>query len=258
MDLTIHNVGHGLCISLTHENGNVMLWDCGHQGDYRPSDFLRQLGIQRIDRFFVTNYDEDHISDLPNLRAKMAISMLHINKTISSANLRAMKLESGPLTVAMESMLSMIDNYTASLPEPPPPFPDVEYVSFHNSYGARYIDTNNLSLTTFVTCNGTRFFIPGDVEKEGWDGLMAKPGFIEQLRRVHVFVAPHHGQENGYSADVMNIASPNVVVFSDSPVVHATQEMVNAYAQHCGGIMFNNKERKVLSTRNDGSLTWSL
>ena len=68
MRLTIHNVGHGLCISLVHENGNVMLWDCGHAGNSRPSDFLPALGIHTINRFFVTNYDEDHISDLPNLR----------------------------------------------------------------------------------------------------------------------------------------------------------------------------------------------
>ncbi len=31
MTVTIHDVGHGLCVSLLHNNGNVMLWDCGRE-----------------------------------------------------------------------------------------------------------------------------------------------------------------------------------------------------------------------------------
>ena len=76
MRVTIHNVGHGLCVSLVHDNGNVMLWDCGHTDENRPSQFLCDQGIDHIDYFFVTNYDEDHLSDLPNLRDKQNISML--------------------------------------------------------------------------------------------------------------------------------------------------------------------------------------
>ncbi len=39
MKIKVNNVGHGLCISLIHENGKVMLWDCGHNEDCRPSVF---------------------------------------------------------------------------------------------------------------------------------------------------------------------------------------------------------------------------
>ena len=100
MEITIHNVGHGLCISLIHENGNVMLWDCGHSDTNRPSNFLPLKNITHIDYFFVTNYDEDHISDLPNLRDKINIRSLYRNKTISSSQLRQIKLEGGPITPA--------------------------------------------------------------------------------------------------------------------------------------------------------------
>ena len=31
MRFTIHDVGHGSCAHLKHDNGNVMLWDCGVQ-----------------------------------------------------------------------------------------------------------------------------------------------------------------------------------------------------------------------------------
>ena len=89
MKLTIHNVGHGSCISLLHENGNSMLWDCGHDGYNRPSVFLPKIGIKWIDMFFITNYDEDHISDLVNI--KKYVSFLIRNKSINSQDLRSLK-----------------------------------------------------------------------------------------------------------------------------------------------------------------------
>ena len=55
MKLTVHDVGHGQCISLIHENGNNLVWDCGHKDTGRPSKFLPALGLNRIDIFFVSN-----------------------------------------------------------------------------------------------------------------------------------------------------------------------------------------------------------
>ncbi|MDY6789716.1 MAG: hypothetical protein SWH54_00425 [Thermodesulfobacteriota bacterium] len=101
MKVTIHDVGHGACASLIHQNGNVMLWDCGRRDDYRPSDFLPSIGVSKVDIFFVTNYDEDHISDLPNLRDKIRLRSLARNKSISAEQLRSLKLQSGPISTAM-------------------------------------------------------------------------------------------------------------------------------------------------------------
>ncbi len=38
MNFTIHDVGHGFCASLIHQNGNVMLWDCGNNDQNRSFD----------------------------------------------------------------------------------------------------------------------------------------------------------------------------------------------------------------------------
>ncbi len=257
MKITVHDVGHGLCVSLVHENGNVMLWDCGHSEDNKPSEFLPAQGVHRVDRFFVTNYDEDHISDLPDLRSKLHLPTLHRNKSISAEQLRALKLESGPISPAMQSMLDMILTYTAGPPQPPPDFPGVEFTSFHNSYSGDFDDTNNISLVTFLKCGPHRFIIPGDLEEKGWQGLLAQEAFRAELRGVNVFIASHHGRENGYSADVFRICTPRVIVFSDSPIQHGTQEMANTYASHATGVTFNGQTRQVLSTRNDGSLVWT-
>ena len=258
MRVTIHDVGHGACVALAHQNGNVMLWDCGHKEDYRPSEFLPASGISRIDYFFVTNYDEDHISDLLNIRANVKVRSLFRNRSISTAQLRSLKRQGGPISPAMESMLSMIDSYTGGTLNPAPEFPGVRFKTFSNSYGAQFPDTNNISLVTFLECGSTKFIIPGDLERAGWDELLTRQDFVAELAGVNVFIASHHGREGGYHEDVFQVCSPHVIVFSDSEIQHATQEMSQTYAEHAGGVTFNGKTRYVLSTRNDGTLTWTI
>jgi len=258
MRVKVHDVGHGLCISLVHDNGNVMLWDCGHAEYSRPSVFLPQDGIYEINRFFVTNYDEDHISDLPELRRKLSIQILHRNTSISKEQLRALKRQSGPISTAMESMLDMIGSYTAGPPNPEPEFPGVTYATYWNNYETDFDDSNNISLVTFLTCNGLKFIIPGDLEKPGWEKLLSNTYFCQELRDVNIFIASHHGRENGYCKEVFDYCSPSVVVFSDSAIKHATQQMTATYANHASGIQFDGQTRYVLSTRNDGSFWWDV
>ena len=235
-----------------------MLWDCGHKDDNRPSEFLPVARIYRIDRFFVTNYDEDHISDLPNLREELTISTLHRNPSISKEQLRALKRQSGRLSPAMLSMLEMIGSYNAGPPDPPPKFPGVRFKTYSNNYSTDFDDSNNISLVTFLECNGLKFIIPGDLEEPGWEKLLMGSSFQQELKSVNVFIASHHGRENGYCPEVFEYCRPSVVVFSDSPVKHATQEMASTYGSHASGVIFQGETRYVLSTRSDGSFWWDV
>ena len=63
MRFEILNVEHGFCAYAIGSDGGVLLFDCGHGSVNRPSTYLPDRGITNIHRFFVTNYDEDHISD---------------------------------------------------------------------------------------------------------------------------------------------------------------------------------------------------
>ena len=259
MKFKILDVDHGFCALLVADNGNIMLFDCGHKTDpeFRPSTYLQQLRCSGIEYFFISNYDEDHISDLPEIRRLFTVQLLCRNKSITTAQLRELKRQSGPLSEAMKSFLEMNDRYVCPPTEPTPELPGVEYKLFHNDYGSDFEDTNNISLVTFLKCNDTRFVLPGDIETAGWEKLLEKEAFRALLRGVDYFVASHHGREDGYCADVFKYCSPKAVIFSDGPIRHATQEMANTYAKHATGISFNNESRKVLSTRKDGSLNWN-
>jgi len=254
----INDVGHGFCAFAVAQNGNYMLFDCGHKADpeNRPSVFLPELGCTAIEWYFVTNYDEDHISDLPRLRRKLPIGVLVRNGTVSAPQLRALKLEGGPITEAMESLLDMMGLYTQSVVAPPP-LPGVEWNIHSNRYPEDFEDTNNLSVVTFLRMGGLSVILPGDLEAAGWQKLLLVKEFRDQLRDVNVFIASHHGREGGYCEDVFKFCHPAVIVLSDGPVQHDTQKMASVYAAHASGITFNGELRKVLSTRTDGTLTWS-
>lgn len=255
MKITIHNVGHGLCVSLIHENGNVMLWDCGHSDTNRPSNFLRQQGVSEIDILVVTNYDEDHISDLPNLRHEFNINRLHRNKSISADELRQLKHQSGPITTAMEHMLYMVKTYTKTS-QNQLKFPRVSYKVFCNSYKSDFVDTNNISLVTFLNFHETCLLIPGDLEIAGWQKLLEDEGFRHELKAVNYLIASHHGREDGYCKEVFDYCKPKAVIFSDSEIKYATQQMAGVYSEHASGCKFKGETRYVLSTRKDGDISW--
>lgn len=259
MNFSIHDVGHGFCAHLKHDNGNVMVWDCGHKSnpEHRPSKFLPAAGISIIHRLFVTNYDEDHISDLPSLRMAARIQILHKNPSINPAQLRQLKLQSGPLSPAMSALLAMLNDYTGEVTDPPE-FPGVSFESFWCNYPQDFSDTNNLSLVTCLETPGCNFVLPGDVEEPAWKKLLKNNAFRTKLARTNVFVASHHGRTNGYCKEVFEVCSPAVVVFSDGPQQHATQKEADTYAQHASGVTFNGRTRYVLTTRNDGTLSWTL
>ena len=102
------------------------------------------------------------------------------------------------------------------------------------------------------------FLIPGDLEKAGWAKLLERADFRAALAPVDVFIASHHGRESGYCKEVFDYATGvEVFVFSDSSISYATQEMATVYGNHASGVMFNDQLRKVLTTRNDGPLTWA-
>jgi beta-lactamase superfamily II metal-dependent hydrolase len=257
MRFHVLNVGHGFCAYAAADNGNIMMFDCGHQTEpsFRPSEFLRQRRVSTIHRLFITNYDEDHISDLPGIRRGLHVQILHRNKSISVDQLRRLKLQGGPISAAMESLLDMMSSYTSPVTDEPP-FPRISWESFHAQFGIDFDDTNNISLVTFLQCGNLNVLIPGDLERPGWLHHLRQPRFRELLGKVNVFVASHHGREGGYCREVFDYCRPAVIVFSDSPIVHGTQETANRYASHAQGTQFNGETRYVLSTRSDGDFWW--
>ena len=253
MKFEILNVEHGFAAYAIARDGSVLLFDCGHSPTCRPSDHLRSQGIGVIRRLFVTNYDEDHIADLPMLRQKFKIEILTRNSSVNSTQLRALK--EPPISPAMTKLLDMISRYTGAASREHLEPLGIQVRMFYNNYPS-FTDTNNLSLLIFLDIGNVSFVLPGDLEEQGWLQLLQRTDVCELLKHVDIFVASHHGRESGYCKEVFDYCSPRYVIMSDGPVQYGTQKMANVYGQHASGGLFKGQRRKVLSTRNDGNILW--
>jgi hypothetical protein len=236
----------------------IAMIDAGNSEVWSPGSYIRYaIGRTTLDYLFITNADQDHMSDLRGLgQVGVTVDTLIRNPSYTGATMRAIKLGSGPLTGDAEWYVAACDSFNV-----PPSLPFDQGMNgitcelFHNPF-PRFIDTNNLSLVVFIRYGGTVFLFPGDLERDGWRALLERPDFRARLSRVDVLMASHHGRENGFCKEVFEICRPQAVVISDKGIVHDTQRIgadYRAVVSDAGVVVRTTmKRRHVLTTRRDG------
>jgi len=256
MQVHIFDVALGFCAYIIADNRNTILVDCGHNDvtGFHPADYLLARSCTGIESFFCLNYDEDHLSGLPRLReagGQIPIQVMYWNPSIKPDQLRALKRKVGPLGPGMSALLEMIGGCRPVTVYPE--YTNLGFTYFWNNY-PHFTDTNNLSLVLFIHAPGLSIIFPGDLEKAGWISLLQRADFRQNLSRVNIFLASHHGRESGYLEEVFGFCSPDIVIISDETKKYNTQDV--DYASHATGIRWNQTEvRKVLTTRKDGKIT---
>jgi hypothetical protein len=238
--------------------GRLAMIDSGCTDTWSPSTYIRHvLGRTTLDYLFVTNADQDHMSDLRGLgQAGVTVDTLIRNTSYTGTSMRAIKLGSGPLTGDAEWYVGACDSFSVPTNRPfNQCMGGITCDMFWNPF-PRFLDTNNLSLVVFIRYGGVTFLFPGDLEREGWLALLERPDFRARLSDVAVLMASHHGRENGYCAEAFNYCRAHAVVISDKPIVHDTQRTVPDYravVRDTGVVVrTTGKRRHVLTTRRDG------
>jgi beta-lactamase superfamily II metal-dependent hydrolase len=256
MKIELFNVGHGSAALVIADNQNLMLLDCGHDDKgFRPSEYLPKRW-RAIQAFIPSHYDSDHVSDLSQLASRMPIERLYSNTTIPVSEIVRLKQQEGPLSAGMQKLLDMKSTFGVPGTATTPDLSGIHFYVFYHSY-SQFQDMNNLSLVTFVEYGDFSIIFPGDLERVGWLVHLENPLFRQYLSRVKVFVASHHGRDNGYCQDVFKWCKPELVIISDKGMQHDTQE--HSYAQHASGQEFFRNgysigSRYVLTTRCDGHI----
>lgn len=259
MKLEIFNVEHGQCSLVTTDEGGHILIDCGHNASsgWTPSNHLKTLGIGTVDRLVITNCDEDHASDLATLRKSVEIKSLRRNATINKTNLLEQK-SLGGIGKGISALSEMLESYVHPV-QANPKIDNVPISSFYNAFGVDFEDENDLSVAFFIEISSVTFCFPGDMTKRAWLKLLEKDGFREQLKKVTVFVASHHGRQDGCCDDLYTVGGlqPTLTIVSDGGKQYASQETVDWYRNRTVGLNFDSKLRKVLTTRSDGNITFT-
>jgi beta-lactamase superfamily II metal-dependent hydrolase len=255
MVVNVYDVGHGFCGYVRDGiTGANLLIDCGFNEEtgFHPSDEALRWGA--IDRLVIQNCDEDHLDGLPHLigtAGRTPVGALFGNPSLDSRSLLSMK--EPPYGMGLRALVQLKSVYTWPLAPGRGQPGEMSISHYWNEYPS-FDDTNNLSLVTFVHGPEYSVIFPGDLECAGWRTLLTNADFRRELSRVGVFIASHHGRENGYCEEVFDYCRPQVVIISDEPMQYDTQE--HCYTQHASGISWNGGReiRRVLTTRCDGDI----
>lgn len=261
--LRVFDVEHGACaIMASPTDERIAMIDCGHNDStgWRPSTYIRYT-LNRIflDYLFVTNADQDHLSDLEGLWTHgVTLNVLHRNLSPTANILRVIKELGGELTDDIERFLKIHGEFNAPVVVPfNAGMGGVTCATFNNTY-PEFTDTNNLSHVVFIKYAGFKMLFPGDIEWAGWRALLRNPAFVQELSGTNILVASHHGRENGFCEDIFNYFTPQAVVISDRSVVYGTQEMVPDYRAVVNpngvAVLNQTRRRQVLTTRRDGDI----
>ncbi len=268
MDIFIFDVELGQCIFFYPRNHHdyALMVDCGNTQQFEPIDFLiekRFLSYDSNRRKYIlsnltlTNYDHDHFSGLPYLRSRTHIKSVKFPRNLTCAEIKSIKPEE---TSALKEVTNIIDTYTTDVADYNPPYQKHCYYLNKSHFPNEPINTNKLSQLVFLTYNGTRICIPGDLDSTAWGKHLQDTNICTLLRGTDIFIASHHGREDGYNEQVFNYCKPECVILSDTYMKHGTQEgMAQLYSSKISGngiILNGNRQslRKTLTTRNDGHI----
>jgi beta-lactamase superfamily II metal-dependent hydrolase len=255
MKIDVFDVGHGACSVITCPDGKRLMIDCGSKTDppyWWPSI---QFYGEAFAGLIPANLDEDHVDDFDGTLKNLRVATVCVNNTIDAAVLNLIKRD------GMATGVKAVHNYLQN-----PKclnlllnMPQITISMFRFPFGA-FNDTNNLSLMTFIEYGRFCILYPGDLEERAWKQALLNLNFRALLQRVNLFVASHHGRENGYCVEVFGqgLCNPDAFIISDKEMVHDTQETIAWYRQHAKGLHkilqnpWDTREtRYVFTTRSD-------
>jgi len=255
MQIEMFDVGHGHCSVMTAPNGARMMLDCGTRwgADRFWTPSLHYFG-QSIPILAPLNLDEDHIADFGSMLKDCRVEVIITNPSIGP--LEFVRLKEAGMRAGAEAYLKWLST-PKRVGMPIPDLGQVQLRWYWNTHGGDCKTTNDLSLAVVLQFGHFKILFAGDLEGNGWRGMLKNQQFREELPSVAVFVASHHGRRSGCHDELFKLMKPEIIIISDDEKQYETQETDAWYRQRCHGapVIGNPSERRyVLTTRNDGSM----
>jgi beta-lactamase superfamily II metal-dependent hydrolase len=272
VEIVFWDVQHGHATYIKTPNNKHIVIDLGI-GDYSGKNTafspLRHLkenyGVQQLDYVIITHPHLDHIDDILNFDP-LNPKVLARPKQITNAEV--MKEEEKVITIRnqdrpkFEKYCEINNRYNQPItvvtddPKNPDNLGGMKIVSFtpttcsHNNF-------NNHSIVTVIEYAESKVVIPGDNEACSFDELMQSETFKAAVKNADILLAPHHGRENGYHNDFVNLVNPRLTIVSDGRFCDTSAN--GRYSQKSRGWKVykgdgTSSERKCLTTNSDGEI----
>ena len=259
LEIVVWNVGHGNAASARLPNGNVLMLDCGSNpatGFSPVQATLRRWG--RIDALFISHPQMDHIGDIRSI-----VHMRNIGyplPRLATPPVPAAQVFEGKHGRDLDAARQYVDLKSRCRPptfDPAALFGHVDIRRFFVK--GPHADMNAYSMVTFLRYGALTFLHAGDLPSNCWQKMIDEHGrrFTDLLYVTNFFEVPHHGRDEGYSADALSLM-PSLKLGLVSDKEEQKTSVTSKYDPHFEGWFTYNeatkkqKERKVLTTRNDG------
>jgi competence protein ComEC len=207
---TFFAVDKGNMTLIQFSNGINMLVDC-RSSETRPSPLKYLLAkIKTLDFLVITHPHQDHLTGLKDVCEKFRPKYLWHNGRCFRPDpvyddwsyyeqLRAGKLSyCTPVKIQSGNTATIGDSriYVAA-----PTAPNIE---------GTVDDENNNGIILSIVTGNAKVVLTGDTEEEQWSAIDLKP-----LANTSVFLASHHGREDGYSDAALAVIKPQHIIISD-------------------------------------------
>ena len=256
------NVRHGSAALVLTPNGQTIAIDLGADAGFSPLQHIKfGMGIDRLDKVIITHPHMDHIEDI------LSFDVLKPRILMRPRQLNAEDISRGHGTMAPDAV-RIFRKYHEIDARYSSPVQTVYDPSAASANGGVKITTyfprrspktnlNNHSIVTVIEYEGVKILSPGDNERPSWEELLGNPAFKQDIKNTHVLVAPHHGRESGFHAELFEHISPLLTIVSDGRKVDTSA--TDRYSTRSKGWDVRRRNgtyetRKCVTTRNDGTI----
>ena len=212
------DVDQGSATLFVSPSGNTLLVDSGRNGHgARLRAAMQQAGVTRIDYFVDTHYHDDHYGGIDELRTPPAIPIGHAYDRGDKGFLPASRISSPRYQDYQNAVGQQAEALTRGMTIPLDPLLTVTAIAAGGAVlgeanpPAPGQEENDMSVSLLITFGGFRYFIAGDTETP----TEAKIAARDLVTDVDVYVADHHGADNGSSQVLLDDLRPAVVVISN-------------------------------------------
>ena len=265
LEVRVWDVSHGNAAWVKFPNGRHMVVDLGADGSgadcFSPLRTMKTAyGVQQLDYAVITHGHADHLDDIFRLHELYYPSILVTPRHLTDDEIRAGNRVVD--TELVERYLVVRQAYTS----PVPPGLDTTVTANTGEASFRFFipaqcskqNLNNHSLVAVLTYQGMKIVIPGDNESPSWNELMRDLSFCMAVQNTTVLIAPHHGREAGFCADLLDLMTPRLIVISDGAATDTS--ITGRYSEKASGCLVQNgigkvDARKCVTTRQDGHIT---
>lgn len=264
LEIRVWDVNHGSAVWVKFPNGRNMAVDLGADSDGQGFSPLRHMkavhAVQQLDYTVVTHGHADHLDEIFTLHELYYPSVLWTPRHLSDAEIRAGN-QKGDMEL-VDRYLVVRQHYSS----PVPPQLDAAISANTGDASCQFFmptqcskqNLNNHSLVVVISYQGMKVVIPGDNEAPSWNELLEDLLFRLAVQNATVLIAPHHGREAGFCAELLDLMNPQLVVISDGDACDTSATA--RYSAKTNGCRVANRlgaveTRKCVTTRKDGHIT---